>query len=76
MEVLEFYRDLTEYAGFELENRRCAQGVVVNSGYWLMHRQRTVLKGTDVINGYVLLATSCDGSLATVRDAHHGTCGV
>ena len=65
MEVLEFYRDLTEYAGFELETAGVLKG---GRKFWALARtgKTTVLKGTDVINGYVLLATSCDGSLATV----------
>ena len=65
MEVLEFYRDLTEYAGFELETAGVLKG---GRKFWALARtgKATVLKGTDVINGYVLLATSCDGSLATV----------
>ena len=65
MEVLAFYRDLTEYAGFELETAGVLKG---GRKFWALARtgKATVLKGTDVINGYVLLATSCDGSLATV----------
>ena len=65
MEVLEFYRDLTEQAGFELETAGVLKG---GRKFWALARtgKATVLKGTDVINGYVLLATSCDGSLATV----------
>ncbi len=63
-EVLEFYRDLTEYSGFELENAG-----VLREGrkFWALARtgQSTTLKGKDQVNGYLLLATACDGSLAT-----------
>ena len=65
MEVLEFYRDLTEQAGFELETAGVLKG---GRKFWALARtgKSTALKGNDVVNGYVLLATSCDGSLATV----------
>lgn len=65
MEVLEFYRDLTDYAGFELETAGVLKG---GRKFWALARtgQSAALKGNDVVNGYVLLATSCDGSLATV----------
>lgn len=63
-EILEFYRDLTEYSGFELETAG-----VLREGrkLWALARtgQSATLKGRDVVNGYLLLATACDGSLAT-----------
>ena len=63
-EVLEFYRDLTEQAGYELETAG-----VLKSGrkFWALARtgKEAVLKGNDVVKGYLLLATSCDGTLAT-----------
>ena len=63
-EVLEFYRDLTEYSGFELETAG-----VLREGrkFWALARtgQSATLKGKDQVNGYLLLATACDGSLAT-----------
>ena len=63
-EVLEFYRDLTEDAGFELETAG-----VLREGrkFWALARtgQSATLKGKDQVNGYLLLATACDGSLAT-----------
>ena len=63
-EVLEFYRDLTAHSGFELETagvlregrKFCA---LAKTG------QSTVLKGRDRVDGYLLLATACDGTLAT-----------
>ncbi len=63
-EVLEFYRDLTEYSGFELETA----GVLKEGRkFWALARtgQSATLKGRDQVNGYLLLATACDGSLAT-----------
>ncbi|MBN8747182.1 MAG: DUF932 domain-containing protein [Variovorax sp.] len=63
-EVLEFYRDLTEVSGFELET---AGVLKAGRKFWALARtgKQTALKGNDVVNGYILLATSCDGSLAT-----------
>ena len=65
LEVLEFYRDLTEYAGFELETAGVLKG---GRKFWALAKtgHSTALKGNDVVNGYLLLATSCDGSLATI----------
>ena len=65
MEVLEFYRDLTEQAGFELETAGVLKG---GRKFWALAKtgHSTALKGNDVVNGYLLLATSCDGSLATI----------
>lgn len=63
-EILEFYRDLTEVGGFQLETA----GVLKEGRkLWALARtgQRATLKGKDEVNGYLLLATACDGSLAT-----------
>ena len=63
-EILEFYRDLTSHSGFELETAG-----VLREGrkFWALARtgQSTVLKGRDRVDGYLLLATACDGTLAT-----------
>lgn len=63
-EVLEFYRDLTSHSGFELETAG-----VLREGrkFWALARtgQSTTLKGRDKVDGYLLLATACDGTLAT-----------
>ena len=63
-EVLEFYRDLTEQAGYQLETAG-----ILKSGkkFWALARtgKETRIKGTDLVKGYLLLATSCDGTLAT-----------
>ncbi|TDJ75153.1 DUF932 domain-containing protein [Pseudomonas putida] len=63
-EVLEFYRDLTEVSGYELETAGVLKG---GRKFWALARtgQDTALKGNDQVNGYLLLATSCDGTLAT-----------
>lgn len=63
-EILEFYRDLTEISGFELETA----GVLKEGRkVWALAKtnQSTALKGNDIVNGYLLLATACDGTLAT-----------
>ena len=63
-EILEFYRDLTEQSGFELETVGVLKG---GKKFWALARtgQSTALKAKDVSNGYILLATACDGTLAT-----------
>ncbi|MDH2626042.1 DUF932 domain-containing protein [Acinetobacter baumannii] len=64
MEILNFYKDLTEQSGFELETAGILKG---GRKFWALARtgQSAVLKGKDVSNGYILLATACDGTLAT-----------
>lgn len=63
-EILEFYRDLTVVGGFELETAG-----VLREGrkFWALAKtgQSTLLKGRDRVDGYLLLATACDGTLAT-----------
>ena len=63
-EILEFYRDLTEVGGFELETAG-----VLREGrkFWALAKtgQSMTLKGRDRVDGYLLLATACDGTLAT-----------
>ncbi|WP_321891987.1 DUF932 domain-containing protein [Paraburkholderia tropica] len=63
-EILGFYRDLTEIGGYELETAG-----VLREGrkLWALARtgQSATLKGRDEVNGYLLLATACDGTLAT-----------
>jgi len=63
-EILEFYRDLTDIGGFELETA----GVLKEGRkFWALARtgQTVSLQGRDQVNGYLLLATACDGTLAT-----------
>ncbi len=63
-EVLEFYRDLTDVSGYQLETAGVLKG---GKKFWALAKtgQSTALKGNDQVNGYLLLATSCDGTLAT-----------
>lgn len=63
-EVLEFYRDLTEVSGFTLET---AGVLKAGRKVWALARtgQTAALKDKDVLNGYLLLATACDGTMAT-----------
>ncbi|MGS1033503.1 DUF932 domain-containing protein [Burkholderia gladioli] len=63
-QILEFYRDLTEVGGFELETA----GVLKEGRkLWALARtgQSGLLKSKDKVCGYLLLATACDGTLAT-----------
>lgn len=63
-EILEFYRDLTQSGGYTLETAG-----VLREGrtFWALARtgQTAKLKGGDKVDGYLLLATACDGTLAT-----------
>lgn len=63
-EILEFYRDLTEAGGFEMETAGVLKG---GRKVWALARtnQSAVFKRNDIVNGYLLLATACDGTLAT-----------
>lgn len=62
-EVLELYRDLTEVSSFELET---AGVLKAGKKFWALAKKgkESVLKGNDIVNGFLLLATSCDGTLA------------
>lgn len=63
-DVLEFYRDLTSAGGFELETA----GVLKEGRkLWALAKtgQETMLRGGDLVKAYLLLATSCDGTLCT-----------
>ena len=64
-EVLEFYRDLVSVGGFELETAGILRG---GRKIWALAKtgQETMLAGGDKVKAYLLLATSCDSSLATV----------
>ena len=63
-EVLEFYRDLVNAGGFELETAGVLKG---GKKLWALAKtgQETLLKGNDRVKAYLLLATSCDGTLCT-----------
>ncbi|AMP36971.1 DUF932 domain-containing protein [Ralstonia solanacearum] len=63
-EIIEFYRDLVDAGGYELETA----GVLKDGKkLWALAKtgQSATLKGRDRVNGYLLLATACDGTLAT-----------
>lgn len=63
-EVLEFYRDIVSAAGFKLNTAG-----VLNGGrkYWALAEtgDEARIFGQDAMRSYLLLATSCDGTLAT-----------
>ncbi len=63
-DVLGFYRDLVSVGGFELETAGILKG---GKKLWALAKtgQETLLAGGDLVQAYLLLATSCDGSLAT-----------
>ena len=62
-EILEFYRDLTAESGFDWKRPACCARAA-SFGHWLVPA-RVTLKGRDKVDGYLLLATACDGTLAT-----------
>jgi phage/plasmid-like protein (TIGR03299 family) len=63
-DVLEFYRSLTEAGGFQLET---AGVLKEGKKLWALAKtgQSTLLRGGDKVDAYLLLATSCDGTLCT-----------
>jgi len=62
--VLHFYKDLVEAGGFELETAGVLKG---GKKLWALAKtgQETLVKGGDRVKAYLLLATSCDGTLCT-----------
>lgn len=63
-ELLEFYRDMVETAGFSIETVGSLKG---GRRIWALAKtnfENEIVTG-DNVKGYLLLATSCDGSLAT-----------
>lgn len=63
-EVLEFYEDLVETGGFHLETAGILFGGKRMFALAKTNDAEDVVKG-DAVKGYLLLSTSCDGSLAT-----------
>lgn len=63
-EVLEFFRDLTEQQGFKLNT---AGTLFDGKRFWALAKvgDDAVVMGDDRVGGYLLLSTSCDGTLAT-----------
>jgi phage/plasmid-like protein (TIGR03299 family) len=63
-EVLEFFEDLVEAGGFQLETAGVLFGGKRFFALAKVAEEQAVMKG-DHVKGYLLLSTSCDGSLAT-----------
>ena len=63
-DVLEFFRDIVGAGGLELETAGSLDG---GRKVWAMARTGDgfAIKGQDKVNGYLLLSTSFDGSMAT-----------
>ena len=63
-ECLEFFRDLVDGNGFHLNT---AGTLFDGRRYWALARigEDAVIKGDDRVGGFLLLSSSCDGSLAT-----------
>ncbi len=63
-EVLNFYKDLVSVGGCELETAGVLKG---GRKLWALAKtgQESRIKGNDRIKAYLLLATSCDGTLCT-----------
>ena len=63
-EVLEFFRDLVAAGGFALETAGCLDE---GRKFWALARtgQSGRVGRDDMLNGYLLLASSLDGSMAT-----------
>lgn len=64
-EVLEFFRDLTDANGFQLETAGTLFG---GRRLWALAKvtgEMPILDKKDTVKGYLLLATSLDGTLAT-----------
>lgn len=80
-EVMEFFRDLTEANNMSMETAGCLEG---GKRIWALAAtgDEFRLMGQDAVKGYVLLATSFDGSMATqalftsVRVVCHNTLSV
>lgn len=63
-QVLEFFRDLADGNGFEIETAGTLFG---GRKFWALANigESVTLAGGDKIGGYLLLATACDGSMNT-----------
>lgn len=63
-EVLEFYKDLVAEGGYQLETAGVMQH---GKRFWAMAKtgNQCRVKGQDVLQGYLLLSTGCDGLSST-----------
>jgi phage/plasmid-like protein (TIGR03299 family) len=66
-QVLEFFTEFAHINGLELETAGTLHG---GARYWALANTSKVLNvaGIDPVKGYVMLATSADGSMATTAD--------
>lgn len=64
-QVMEFFRDLTSIGGFKMETAGMLRG---GATYWALAKadDQFDVGGGDVVLPYLLLATSCDGTLSNV----------
>ena len=64
-EVMEFFRDLTEDHGWQLETAGVLFG---GAKYWALARtgNETRIMGQDQVGDFMLLATACDGTMRTL----------
>jgi phage/plasmid-like protein (TIGR03299 family) len=64
LEVLEWFRDLTGGAGFSMETAGC---LYEGRKFFALAKSGNEVKimNQDIVKPYLLLATSCDGSMAT-----------
>ena len=64
-EVLEFYRDLIMSGGFSMNT---AGSLFGGKKFWALAEigKSAVIRGFDELQGFLLLSTACDGSMATV----------
>lgn len=65
MEVLEFYRDLVNSTGeYQLETAGCLDD---GRKYWALARHKDTMNfGGDIVKPYLMLASSADGTMATI----------
>lgn len=63
-EVMEFFRDLIADHGFKMETAGCLFG---GRKFWALARTGDAVRimGQDEVKPYLLMATSCDGSMST-----------
>jgi phage/plasmid-like protein (TIGR03299 family) len=63
--VLEFFRDLTESAGFTLETAGVLFG---GKKYWALANigENAMIVNGDVVTGYLMMTTSADGTSSTI----------
>jgi phage/plasmid-like protein (TIGR03299 family) len=64
-EVMEFFRDLTEEHGWQLETAGILFG---GAKYWALAKtgNETRIMGQDAVGDYMMLATACDGTMRTL----------